>query len=190
MATVNVLIPKIITFEFHQEKTDKDYGSCMWARFNLDLTNYSMSIESDCGNYAYCWLPTPQTESFLKLCSRFDRGYLLDKLSEKSVVDGERTWKNLEEIIKDITEVLTEEQDEDIEEIKDACYSGYDERYVHDAIESAIRYTRLENKIEDYDIWESITKDYPAGAKKIVDVYMTYIVPAIKKTLEETVGDN
>ena len=186
MAKVNITTPKMITFEFHQEKTDEDYGTCMWARFNLDLINYSMSIESDCGNYGYGWVPTPETESFLKLCARFDAGYLLCKFSETSVVDGKKTWENLEEIIKEIAECLTDEQDEDMEEIKHACYSGYTERDVHDAVESAIKYTRLENQIEDFDLWDSIVKDYPINAKKIVEVYITHIVPAIKKILTET----
>ena len=185
MATVNITTPKIITFEFRQEKTDEDYGSCMWARFNLDLINYSMSIESDCGNYGYGWIPTPETESFLKLCARFDAGYLLCKISDTSVVDGKKTWENLEEIIKEVAECLTDEQDEDMEEIKNACYSGYNERDVHDAVESAIKYTRLENEIEDFDLWDSIEKDYPINAKKIVEVYITHIVPAIKKMLTE-----
>lgn len=186
MAKVEIKKPEMITIEFHQEKTDADYGSCMWARFNFDLINYSMSIESDCGNYGYGWVPTPQHESFLKLCARFDSGYLLCKLSEMSVVDGEKTWENLEEIIKEIAECLTDEQDEDMEEIKNACFSGYTERDVHDAVESAIKYTRLENEIEDFDLWDSIVKDYPINAKKIVEVYMTHIVPTIKKMLTET----
>ena len=185
MAKVEIKKPEMITIEFHQEKTDADYGSCMWARFNLDLINYSMSIESDCGNYGYGWVPTPQHESFLKLCARFDSGYLLCKLSEMFVVDGEKTWENLEEIIKEVAECLTDEQDEDMEEIKHACFSGYTERDVHDAVESAIKYTRLENEIEDFDLWDSIVKDYPINAKKIVEVYMTHIVPTIKKMLKE-----
>lgn len=187
MATVNILNPKIITFEFRQDKTDKDYGSCMWARFNLDSINYSMFIESDCGDYAHCWVPTPQTESFLKLCSHFNTEYLLGKLSEECVVDGQKTWENLEEIIKDALEDLTEKPYFDIKEIRDSCYSRCTAIEVYDAIESAVESNGLSGIIESYDIIESIVTDYPASAKKIVEIYMTYIVPAINKILEETV---
>ena len=44
MATVKVTEPKMITFEYRQEKSDEDYGTCLWARFNLDLINYTMFI--------------------------------------------------------------------------------------------------------------------------------------------------
>ena len=64
MAKVVVEKPQIISLLYKQEDTDKDYGSCLWARFYLDLKNYTMSIESDCGNYTYGWTPTPESESF------------------------------------------------------------------------------------------------------------------------------
>ena len=47
--------PEIITISYRQERGDKDYGSCLWARFNFDLKHYSMTIESDCGNYCARW---------------------------------------------------------------------------------------------------------------------------------------
>lgn len=185
MATVEIKEPKIITFEFHQEKGDEDYGTCLWARFNLDLINYSMSIESDCGTFGYSWVPTPQSESFLKLCSRVDEGYLLEKISNRSVVDGEATWEALKDLISTNADDIVE-ADWDIDEIKTACFSDKDERNVHDAIENEIQYTNLEGLIEDFDIWECIDKDYPINAKKIVEVYSTHIVPAIKEHLRST----
>ena len=184
MATVIVKEPKMITFEFRQEKNDEDYGTCLWARFVLDLTNYTMFIESDCGNYGYGWHPTPDVEPFLKLCARFNKGYLIEKLSSRTVIDHDSTWKQLQDIIKEYTEYSTEIEDWDMDEIKDACYSERDERGVHDAIERELRWTNLKNIIDDYDIWDCIVKDYPAGAKKIEQVYITHIVPAIKEKLK------
>ncbi len=181
MATVKVTEPKMITFEYRQEKGDEDYGTCLWARFNLDLINYTMFIESDCGNYGYGWVPTPDTEPFLKLCARFSEGYLIEKLSSRTIVDNDAVWEQIQKLIKECTEYFTEEENWDMDEIKDACYSERDERGVHDAIEKALRYTNLEDIVEDYDIWECIEKDYPTGAKKIEQVYFTHIVPAIKE---------
>lgn len=183
MSTVEVKQPAIITFEFRQDKGDEDYGTCMWARFHLDTENYTMFIESDCGNYGYGWCPTPETEKFLKLCARLNEGYLLEKLSDRTVVDGEETWKNIQSLIHECTEYEDIKNDWDMDEIKHACFCGYGERDVHDSIEEAFRYTNLSDKIEDYDIWESIEKDYPCNAKKIVQVYMEHIVPAIKKEM-------
>lgn len=184
MAIVNIKKPQVITFEFHQEKDDEDYGSCMWARFNLDLINYSMFIESDCGNYGYGWIPTPEHESFLKLCSRFDEGYLLCKISSLTTVDAESTWECLKDLIEYHAEDIPEdEQDWEMADIKNACYSGFDERGVHDEIEYSLKYTKLEDEIEDFDIWECIQKDYPINAKKIASVYCTHIIPVIKEQL-------
>lgn len=183
MATVTIKEPKIITFEYSPEDKDKDRGSCLWARFNLDLVNYSMFIESDCGSYAYSWVPTPQLESFLKLCSRFDEEYLLCKISSKNVVDNDETWKNIQNLINECEDYILAENDWDIEDIKEACYSSSDEKTVHDEIEVAIKFTSLDTAIDDFELWENIEKDYPVQARTIVNIYTTYIIPAIKERL-------
>lgn len=185
MAIVNVIEPRFLTFEFSQEKSDEDYGTCMWARFHLDLVNYSMFIESDCGNYGYGWCPTPETESFLELCSRFSEGYLIEKLSSKTILDNGATWENLKEHIGEIMEYFSDEEDWDMDELKCACYSEYDERSVYEAIRNEIKHTNLRDYIDDYDIGCCIELDYPAGAKKIEQVYFTHIVPAIRERLAD-----
>ena len=38
--TVKEINPNILTLEYRQEKTDKDYGSCLWARFMFNLDRY------------------------------------------------------------------------------------------------------------------------------------------------------
>lgn len=181
MAIVNVIEPRMLTFEFSQEKSDEDYGTCMWARFHLDLVNYSMFIESDCGNYGYGWYPTPEKEPFLDLCSRFNEGYFIEKMSSRTELDNDATWENLQKLIEDSTEYFDGEIDWDMDEIKRACYSYADEVSIHNAIEAEIRYTNLHDVIDDYDLCCCIEKDYPAGAKKIEQVYFTHIVPAIKE---------
>lgn len=105
MAIVEIKEPAIKVIEFRQERSDEDYGSCMWARFYFDIENYNLNIESDCGTYGYGWVPTPQTESFLKLCSRFNSGYLLDKLSERNVIDVEKTFENFKNMLTDLEDI-------------------------------------------------------------------------------------
>ena len=85
MPIVLIEKPEIITISYRQERGDSDYGSCLWARFNFDTKNYHLSIESDCGSYANGWVPTPKSESFMHLCARFDKEYLLDKIDNRTI---------------------------------------------------------------------------------------------------------
>ncbi|MBQ8360009.1 MAG: hypothetical protein IJX37_08945 [Oscillospiraceae bacterium] len=182
--TVTVEKPKIITLLYRQEKSDPDYGSCLWARFYLDTQNYTMSIESDCGNYSYGWVPTPDSESFLHLLARMDTDYLLRKISSESVIDGEATAAEMLELIKETAASELVNLDEwDLQQISDACYHHNDERDLVDAVLDAVIPTAVRKALEcdSYSLYEAVVKDFPAGAKKIVEVFKICIVPAIKK---------
>ena len=190
MAIVKPVKDNIITFAYTPEKDDE--FSCAWARFKLDLDRYSMSIESDCGNYTYTgWTPTHDRESFLHLCQRFDKEYLLEKLSKRTVVNSEETWKYLcEQIEEELSELeLKTDWNEMKERVKDACYEYQDVDNTYREIEEALSLVTVDSesgnlKSHISDLWEiisnSIITDYPAGAKTIIDIYMKYIVPAIK----------
>lgn len=179
--TVTVEKPKIITLLYRQEKTDPDYGSCLWARFYLDTQNYTMSIESDCGNYSHGWVPTPDHESFLKLLCRMDRYYLLGKLADRTVVNGEETWNALKELVEEAAECEGVTLEDYVwQELESACYHQHSEVNAHYAIMDALKYTPLENAFDDYTIWECVEMDYHANAKKIVSVFLTAIVPVLK----------
>ena len=176
--TVTVEKPEIITLLYLQERSDPDYGSCLWARFYLDTKNYTMSIESDCGNYSYGWCPTPDTETFLHLLCRMDSGYLLCKLAESTVVDGDRTWEALKELIEDQEESV---RDHVWEELEGACYHQRNADDVYRAVMYALEYTTLEDKIDDYSVYGCVEMDYPCNAKKIVSVFLTCIVPILRE---------
>ena len=182
MATVKIEPPEITTLSFRQEKGDKDYGSCLWARFNFDTKNYSLSIESDCGNYCYGWYPTPDTETFLHLCSRFEQYYLLDKISNRSVVNGDATFKGLMAMLNDYDdyayEMLTDKQ---IQNIEESCYANRNDREVFDSINKALDGTSFDGSLSDYDIACCIEMDYPRGAKKIAEIFRDYIQPELRK---------
>lgn len=181
--TVTVEKPEIVTLLYKQEKTDEDYGSCLWARFYFDLKNYTLQIESDCGNYIHGWTPTPKSESFLELCARFDYEYLLYKISNPTIIDGKETWKQVKEFVTDMIEyeILEDDLDKfDWEQLEVACYHHNDERDCFDAICSALDDTELRGKYETECIWSSIVKTYPANAKKIVSVFVNCIQPFIK----------
>lgn len=183
---VTVEQPNIISLLYRQEKGDPDYGSCLWARFYLDLNNYTMTIEGDCGNYAYGWVPTPKSESFLQLLARMGRDYLLSKISSRSVVDGDATWEAVEAMISDAAHWEGEELDLSIwEDIKAACRESDDDREIVDALKDALLPTDLFEKLDYEQTYGSIVHDYPAGAKKIAQVFKDCIQPEIRQMLED-----
>lgn len=182
MARVEIIKPSIINLEFHQEKQDKDYGSCMWARFVIDTTNYELHICSDCGNYAYSWIPTPEHESFLQLLSRMDRDYFLDKIGCRNCIDVKNTYKRAKEYLEYLAEGETlEEVGIDIDSLYTACtYRNKIE--VYDAILSVIRNSNLLGA-EDFEIYECIVMTYSFNQNKISEVFAKYIQPFIKENL-------
>lgn len=184
--TVTIEQPQILSLMYRQEKGDPDYGSCMWARFYLDLNNYTMTIESDCGNYTHGWVPTPKYETFLQLLARMDKDYLLYKISSESVVDCDATWEAVEAMVRDAASWEGEDLDLSIwEDIKAACYHHNDDREIVDALEYALRPTDLFKKLDYEQTYGSIVHDYPTNAKKIVEVFDTCIRPKIRELMEE-----
>lgn len=168
MGKVCITIPNTLIFEFHQEKGDKDYGSCLWARFYLDLDNYSLLISSDCGEYSYTWPPS-KAESFVHLLARCRSDYLLNKLSDRSVVDALKTYDNIVDLIK------SEDYDVDdsiLKEIEEICHC-----FPYDSI---AEYVGSTTGLDISDIYQCIVMDYPNWAKKIVEIFLNYIVPELK----------
>lgn len=178
---VTVEKPKIITLLYRQEKSDADYGSCLWARFYLDTYNYTMSIESDCGNYSHGWCPTPGSESFLHLLCRMDSDYLLCKLAERTIVDGDATWSALKELLGDTIEL----EDHVWTELEGACYHQRDADDVCRNVADVLEYTPAENLLDACSIYECVEMDYHCNAKKIVSVFLSCIVPVLREMEKE-----
>lgn len=178
MAYVVLENPEIVTISYRQTKVDSDYGSCLWARFNFDTKEYSLHIDSDCGDFSNRWYPTPNSESFMHLCSRFDCGYLLDKISTRNRVNGEATFKSLIAWLEDYDEYgwecLSERQRQEIE---DACHCNCNDYAVLRAIQNALEGTDFEGSCSEYDIACCVEMDYPAGAKKVAEIFMEHIRP-------------
>lgn len=173
--------PEIVTISYRQTKGDKDYGSCLWARFNFDLKHYSLTIESDCGDFSHGWVPTPDSETFLQLCARFNWEYLLNKISSRTVIDSEATLQKVKELMKQIDEdEFYAIGDEGMEEIESACTGHTEETSAYMAICDIL----VENGFSEYDSYDAaccIEKDYPAGAKTIARIYRDYIQPEVLK---------
>ena len=182
MATVKIEQPEMITVSFRQERGDKDYGSCLWARFNFDTKHYHLSIESDCGSYGNGWYPTPDHESFLQLCARFDEWYLLDKLDNRSVVDGDATYKALMEYLEDYDTFAYEALSEiNREELENACLTNRTADDVMREVLDVLDDTPFPSCVGPYDVACCIEMTYPRGTKKIVQIFKDYIQPELRK---------
>lgn len=182
MSQIKMNTPRVITVEYSQDTNDTNYGCCLWARFYFDLDNYSLTIESDCGSYGYSWVRTPNVETFLHLCNRFDYGYLLEKLSRPTVFDSEKVWENLQYLLDSLSisedlQLYSLENYDIVEELKHICFSYNEQREFVDAIENEIRYTPLEGFLESYDVWETVSHDFPINAKTICKIFVNEIMP-------------
>ena len=176
--TVKEIKPNILYLEYRQEKIDKDYGSCLWARFMFNLDRYELSITSDCGNYGYKWVETPKSESFLELMARCNDGYMLDKLYGYADVFD---YKATKEIIYDYFGE-DEENKEKLDEI-------FEEMEIYGCgVDSQSEFMRVfeDNNDNDFcDVWELLQYVYPSNALKIVEVFKEYIQPYIREQLKE-----
>lgn len=174
---VTEVTPNILCLEYKQEKGDKDYGSCLWARFTFNLDRYELTVTSDCGNYAYKWAETPYTESFLKLMARIDYDYMLIKLyGYADIFDYEKT--------KEAAYKWYVEDDEDIKKM-DEIFENIEFSYIPDNSEDFIRKFDEENDGFFVDTWEIPRYKYPADALKIVSIFEECIKPKIKEIICE-----
>lgn len=167
--------PRTYTYRLVPNKNDEEYASCMWARFVFDCDNGRLNINSDAGDFSYGW-GYNEHEDFMHLMSRVDKYYLLDKLSSRNVF------------------LLEESKKATIETIEDNGFENYDikseedwEEYKQDILDIDTRseetfLRKVDNIIPDID-WDSIIieKDYPYGAKVIVDLFEKYLQPKIKE---------
>lgn len=182
MAKITETKPNIRQWQFKQEKSDSDYGTCLWATFTLDCGNYTLMIDSDCGDYTYSWTPTPNIESFVHLMSRINGDYLLNKISSQSLFNY---IQSVAETCSNLIEYCELEKGEDadfdklIEDINDL--DDY-------KTSPALFYRECERLIDDYDYYGidtfgiiSTVHDYPAVAKRIVKIFTEHLQPLLCK---------
>lgn len=177
---VEKITPRTYTYTLTPDKTDEEYTSCMWARFVFDCDNCTLNISSDAGDYSYEWGHN-EHEDFMHLMSRVDKEYLLNKLSSRSVFLLEESKKEMIKQIEydgwDCYGIESEDEWEGCkQDILDISYGISEEMYL----------INLDNIIPDID-FESIVieKDYPYGAKVIVDMFEKYLQPQIKEEFVE-----
>lgn len=190
MAKVNFETPSLKVLDYRQEKGDENYGSCLWAKFYIDTDNYNMVIMSDCGNFAYGWVPTPEKETFLKLLSRINEDYLLEKIADRSDIDEEATYENIVNFLKDFDtdycgNLYDVTEDEDfLRELKETCmdYGSGSPEGLTAALHECLSTSRFPSTVRDVmsEEYDMIEMDYPVRAKRICKIFAEYIQPAIK----------
>ena len=156
--------------EYTQDKSDSDYGSCLYARFYFNLEKYELNIISDCGNYSYKWYPTPEHESFFKLLARIDSDYLIRKLcGNPSIFNYEKTKENFYRYA-----------DEEEKNKLDTIFEDMDTPISGDAF-----LEMLEHYTTDFsEPWEYLEYEYSFWQRRIVNIFEQHIQPAIKEMLK------
>ena len=167
--------PRTYTYKLVPNKGDEEYSSCMWARFIFDCDNGRLNINSDAGDYSYGW-GYNKHEDFMHLMSRVDKGYLLCKLSRRSVFLLEESKKETIKYIEDNGwEAFGIESEEDWAQFRKDILDI-------DTCSEETFFRTVDDIIPDMD-FESIIieKDYPYGAKVVVDIFEKYLQPKIKE---------
>lgn len=187
---IDALKPNILRIAVHQEDKDPNYGSCLWAYFDFDLDRYMLNIQSDCGNAAYRWCATPDSESFLQLMARIDDDYLMYKLFEPEHVVVYATIQGIRDILgiggddshKD--EDMLEDEREWLEEAIDDLQEKL--AYSSESCEVAKYVVEEWNNYHDLDIdcvYDCVVVDFSAWQKRIVEFFRDYVQPKIREII-------
>ncbi len=172
--TVKEIPTNIRCLECRQDREDKDYGSCLYARFYFNLDKYELNIISDVGNYAYQW-GASEHESFLELMSRINDDYLLGKLC------GNPKQFNYEATKAHFYDYA---DDEDDKKHLDEIFEKIECKYIPDNGETFIELFEQENDGWWCDAWEYLIYKYTAWQEKIVSVFKNHIQPVIRKMVK------
>lgn len=168
------ITPNVKQIYITQEKTDEDYGSCLWCKITFDLDSYTLLAESDCGNYTYGWTPTPKTESFIDLMCRIGKHYLLNKISDETEFDIEESKRKTIANLDDYLFQCVSEYQECINRINEIGNC-----------EDELFYRECDDILGDYEICDSfeiieIIKNYPTRAIRFVDIFKNIVQPFLK----------
>lgn len=143
------------------------------AVFLLDTVNYTLSIESDWGEYCYRWGASSR-EAFKALMLRVGGDYLCGKISDRSEIDWKKTVR------KAIQDFFKYGHCKDKEKIKD--FLNEIGRVDHNEI-------RFYDFVCSYapDLWEGyfFVKDYPMRVKVIVAIFENYLNKELKGEIEQ-----
>lgn len=189
---IEALKPNIVRIAIHQEKDDPHYGSCLWGYYDFDIDRYMLNIQSDCGEAAYRWCETPDSESFLHLMARIDDDYLMNKLFKAEEVDVSATVAEVREHLgvgddwqdESLTDEEREEREEALEELEGLLE---DVSGSYGAVQKALEDWNYDHDFDIDCIYEDVATDYTAWQKRIVEIFRDYVQPKIREIIKEGV---
>ncbi len=173
---VEIKKPNTIVFNITLDRTDKWYKNCLWARLTFDLENWSMTAQSDCGDYSYSWYPETSGRTFLQLMAKIDKGYLLRKISSQSIFDMEATKKKVCRWVRDDEDLSSEEKNRIISEINEI-------KVCLDCQEFLAELEWIDGMDNFSDLYECVVEDYPTSAKNFAEIFEGIVQPEIRKYL-------
>lgn len=187
---IEALKPNIVRIAIHQEKVDPHYGSCLWGYYDFDIDRYMLNIQSDCGEAAYRWCETPDSESFLHLMARIDDDYLMNKLFKAEEVDVSATVAEVREHLgvgddwqdDSLTDEEREEREEALEELEGLLE---DVSGSYGAVQKALEDWNYDHDFDIDCIYEDVATDYTAWQKRIVEIFRDYVQPKIREIIKE-----
>ena len=175
MKVVDIIHPNIITVNY------KELGNaeckCLWAKFNIDLDNYSISIKSECGNYSHKWDTIPDEETFIHFCCRFNKEYLLSKFADKKILSNQKTWNNIENIIKSKDIKISKTN---FEYLRNICMNQMSINDMYISLYNELEYLGIDKYFQDGVLYNIIEYDYPNKVKTVVDIFLNDVVPKLK----------
>jgi len=166
---VTVIRPNVTEYRIHTEPGDAIHTRCMWANIQINHDTYTISAQTDCGDYSYRW-PATKDESFRDLLLRAlrDEEYLLSKFSERSRFSLEETKR-----------LFLDNQDLDRDDPDDLAIIAAieaNESSTEDEWVRSIRGAHL-----DDTPWDYIVREYPAQAYTFVRLLSSVILPMLKE---------
>lgn len=187
---IEALKQNIVRIAIHQEKGDPHYGSCLWGYYDFDIDRYMLNIQSDCGEAAYRWCETPDSESFLRLMARIDDDYLMNKLFKAEEVDVSATVAEVREHLgvgddwqdDSLTDEERDEREEALEELEGLLE---DVSGSYGAVQKALEDWNYDHDFDIDCIYEDVATDYTAWQKRIVEIFRDYVQPKIREIIKE-----
>lgn len=193
---VEAIKPNIVRIAIHQEQGDPHYGSCLWGYYDFDVDRYMLNIQSDCGEAAYRWYETPDSESFLHLMARIDDDYLINKLFKAERVDVSGT-------VSAVRERLGIGEDEDFQDDDLTPWQRESREEALEDLEGLLEdvsgsYAATQKALMDWNekhdfglefVYEHVVTDFTAWQKRIVEIFRDYVQPKIREIIKEEAED-
>lgn len=166
--------PNVVTYKLTPSREDREYLMYTQARFEFDCDNGIVNINSDAGDYSYRW-GYNEHENFMRLMSRINSDYLLNKISDRTVLDLEASKKETVENVINWDGYDYSELKSFADEINDIYADNADEFFykVDHILPGGMVYDCI-----------AIVKRFPRSAELICDLFTKYIQPQIKKDFQ------